>query len=856
MLGNYFQACCTFETPSNDSGDVLSPEPLDGAFIKRQLAKDVLQRRRLQDLPRPLDAPSGRNRHASSSSSSSVPLHHSTEKDGHAEEVIGKLPQDIAMSRHQRASRTKALCQEAWHQVDGLKFGYIDMHKAELGLAFVFQQLGDIPVPEGYWYVQVFQNFDTKGQGRLYFEGFKEIVEQWDTYCLARLSILELEVASSGDRGYSAYSNNILRQPDKLSPFGCSDDISDIVDSLQEASELLQDSAQPSASSTGQRDAAESVQSQADLQRSSHIKAQDQAQTPRRRRRVAGDRRYRSLSPNYGGSREGRRVAAAEVVQEVMFPTYVGRLAILDEYEFLGIIGQGACGKVMAVQHRHTQQVRACKVAAVRREQERELIDTEITLLKSLNHPNIMNLHEVFFESSEHPGGERDIYIVTELCRGGDLTSRIAYHYEWLKRPMTEGHVAYMMRQILSATRYCHSLGVIHRDVKPQNILFVNQSSGSPIKMIDFGLANFTEHIRQSAIVQEVPRRGALGKLAKMLPAVGGKELLPRHVRKQIMQRAGTPHYMAPELIAGRYDEKADLFSIGAMFCELLTGVHPFFIHGVDDEVSAKAKIASREPVVFPCEALPDHKVSRAARDLCLALLRKEPRKRLGASQALAHPWFRENSKSTPFGQAECLSTSIFDGLCNYKAHNKLKRAVLQLLAVDLSEGQIEEPRGRFMALNTQGDGLLSPEELEEGARRVGYELTHPELQQIIAALDSSGSGRIGYKEFVAALVEGGSGFNEQQLSECFIKLDTRGAGQITYEDIRNVLCSSDDRPGITRSEWEEIVPRSNKAEAALNFDAFLHLMQPGNTRNQAASPTQLLELAADLLSEPGSQSP
>merc|ERR1719401_2453765 len=431
--------------------------------------------------------------------------------------------------------------------------------------------------------------------------------------------------------------------------------------------------------------------------------------------------------------------------------------------------------------------LRACKVVAVQTALQRELIDTEIRLLKSLNHPNIMKMHEVYFEQERDNGRvtNGNIYLVTELCEGGDLFSRILHHYERLKRPMTESHVAFMMQQILSATKYCHDLGIIHRDIKPENILFVDRSSSSPLKIIDFGLANFTEKIREQAKEVKIPKTGTMGRIARMLPPINGKHLIPYHERKKVMQKAGTPHYMAPEMIEGCYDQKADLFSIGIILCQLFTGWHPFYVPG-DDEQSVRAKISAPEPVVFPREVW--EPVSTDACDLCRKLLEKCPKNRLSAAQALAHPWFRDPEKPSPFGNLSGLSVSIFEGLMQYQAYNKLKQAVLQLLTRELSEFQIQELRSKFMALDMQGDGLLSPEELVEGMRHVGYEMSSMELQQIMAALDGSGSQRIGYKEFISALIERRVKFNRQQLWECFKKFDTKGAGRITYEDVKAIM--------------------------------------------------------------------
>jgi len=349
----------------------------------------------------------------------------------------------------------------------------------------------------------------------------------------------------------------------------------------------------------------------------------------------------------------------------------------------------------------------------------------------------------------------------------------------------------------------------------------VDRSSASPLKIIDFGLANFTEKIREQAKEVKVPRGGAVGRLARMLPSVNGKHIIPWHDRKKVMQKAGTPHYMAPEMIEGDYDELADLFSIGIILCQLLTGWHPFYTPG-DDEPSVRAKISAEEPVHFPPEIW--HPVTKDALDLTRRLLEKDPRKRLGASGALAQPWFADPLKPSPFGNVSALSVSIFDGLMKYQAYNKLKRAVLQLLTRELSEFQIQELRKKFMALDTQGDGLLCTEELLEGMRHVGYEIKGDDVKQIMAVLDSTGNQRIGYKEFISALIERRVRFDRQQLLECFKKFDTGNTGKIRYEDVASVMSL-----GLTESEWHEIAglgSQDSNSMPALTFEQFVELME------------------------------
>jgi calcium-dependent protein kinase len=438
-----------------------------------------------------------------------------------------------------------------------------------------------------------------------------------------------------------------------------------------------------------------------------------------------------------------------------------------------------------------------------------------------------MKMHEVYFEQPRDQGRATNgnIYLITELCEGGDLFSRILHHYKRLKQPMTESHVAFMMQQILSATKYCHSEGIVHRDIKPENILFVDRSSSSLLKIIDFGLSNFADKIREEAKEVKMPRTGTMGWLARRLPSnpVNGKHIIPWHERKKVMQKAGTPHYMAPEMIEGNYDQKADVFSIGIILCQLFTGWHPFYEPEQDDEASVRAKISDPKQVRFPPEVW--EPVSLDAKDLCQRLLEKKKEDRLSAAQALEHRWFKDpdNPKPSPFGNVSGLSASIFDGLMQYQAYNKLRRAVLQLLTRELSEYQIQELRKKFMSLDTQGDGLLSPEELIEGMQRVGYGMSSDELDQIMDALDGTGRKRIGYKEFISALIERRVKFDRQQLRECFKKFDPDNTGVITYENVKRTM------KDVTESEWQDIATFGSKdanQRPQLTFDEFVALME------------------------------
>jgi calcium-dependent protein kinase len=98
-----------------------------------------------------------------------------------------------------------------------------------------------------------------------------------------------------------------------------------------------------------------------------------------------------------------------------------------------------------------------------------------VTILSKLDHPHILNVYE-YFEDENH------LYIVTELCTGGELFDKIIE-----KKRFTEAEAVHAMEQILSAVVFCHGEKIVHRDLKPENILYASKKADSIIRVIDFG---------------------------------------------------------------------------------------------------------------------------------------------------------------------------------------------------------------------------------------------------------------------------------------------------------------------------------------------------------------------------------
>jgi len=150
---------------------------------------------------------------------------------------------------------------------------------------------------------------------------------------------------------------------------------------------------------------------------------------------------------------------------------------IESRYIFKEIIGKGGFGKVRRVQDRVTGQDLAIKIIPKKNVHSLsvKLIENEIEVLKRLDHPNIIKLYEFAQDSKSY-------YLITELCKGGELFDRISK-----MKNFNEMDASRIMRSVLSAVSYCHNINVVHRDLKPENLLFDSKGEDAIIKVIDFG---------------------------------------------------------------------------------------------------------------------------------------------------------------------------------------------------------------------------------------------------------------------------------------------------------------------------------------------------------------------------------
>lgn len=460
--------------------------------------------------------------------------------------------------------------------------------------------------------------------------------------------------------------------------------------------------------------------------------------------------------------RKSKRQTPVPIASQVMTPAYSGQLKVFDEYVFGEQKGGGAFGSVMRVQHRLLGVDRACKSMSIKSRKQLALVETEVALMRKLDHPSVLRLYESYYD------GDRNVFLIIELCEGGPLTARIER-----QRPgvLPEAEAVWAMHDLFAGLQYCHRRGIVHRDIKPDNLLYIRDVPDSPLKIIDFGLSDF----RQRLTTQGERSDGT-------------------------SNRVGTPHYMAPEIyMTGTYDEKVDTFASGVVLVEVLTGVHPFFQLHRDTLQSIRAKILRNE-VDYNNEQMWRF-APLSAKSLAQKLLDPERERRLTASSAIRHKWISKGRAG--FKNGDRVSPRTLLSLQRFGQLNVLKQAALRVLSRQLDERQLSGALRQFRLFDVDGNGSVSAEELVAGARSSGTHLDPMDVQDLVrlfgrdytpCSLAASWNHQNGqalpevrYSDFLAALLDAHVVPSRRQLRYIFGRFCDE-SGMITPVSLQNTL--------------------------------------------------------------------
>eukprot|EP00270_Netrium_digitus_P017359 TRINITY_DN6353_c0_g1_i1.p1 TRINITY_DN6353_c0_g1~~TRINITY_DN6353_c0_g1_i1.p1 ORF type:complete len:336 (+),score=29.37 TRINITY_DN6353_c0_g1_i1:23-1009(+) len=284
------------------------------------------------------------------------------------------------------------------------------------------------------------------------------------------------------------------------------------------------------------------------------------------------------------------------------------------------MIGAGTHGSAYVCEDVITKQKFCCKI--VRRDtfpiscDWKEKVVNEILIMKRLNgHPNVVGLRE--FQEEEDT-----VYIVMDLCDGGDLLDEIE-----LSGSISEDSAREIVKQALEGIIFFHSQGIIHRDLKLENILLLKQDR----KKESIRQQNYGASICMSNSGKNMTRQSKA--LAVKIADFGEAVQLKKRSDK-IYGLAGSPYYIAPEIARNEsYDFKVDIWSMGIVLYTLLTGEWPSSHDPLTD--SSVPKDVKME---FSEQSL--HSVSPEARHFLSWLLKTNASERPSATAAFQHPWF------------------------------------------------------------------------------------------------------------------------------------------------------------------------------------------------------------------------
>ncbi|KAG0655583.1 hypothetical protein C6P46_000806 [Rhodotorula mucilaginosa] len=344
-------------------------------------------------------------------------------------------------------------------------------------------------------------------------------------------------------------------------------------------------------------------------------------------------------------------------------------------------LGQGTYAVVKECVHIKTGKYYACKVINKRLMAGREhMIRNEISVLKSISqgHKNIVTLWD-YFET------QNNVYLVTDLCQGGELFDRIC-----AKSYFLEEDAAKLVRTVMSAVEYLHSHGIVHRDIKPENLLYRSKDEDSDLLLADFGLSKVMDEQQFSALTTT----------------------------------CGTPGYMAPEIFKKTgHGKPVDIWAMGVVTYFLLCGYTPFDRENQVDEVQA---ICNGDYAFEPAEYWVG--VSETARDFINRCLVIDQTKRMTASEALAHPWLAQRVPETS-AQQQAQRPDLLPSLRkNFNAKRTWKRAIMGVRAAGALKAGGEARRATLLTEMDLGEDVqekmrqeanLAKRDAEEEADRV-----------------------------------------------------------------------------------------------------------------------------------------
>lgn len=462
---------------------------------------------------------------------------------------------------------------------------------------------------------------------------------------------------------------------------------------------------------------------------------------------------------------------------------------------------------------------------------------------------------------------KRKLWLVTELLTGGDLSSR----------KLNEHDTKNVIEQVLRALVYLHRMGIVHRDIKLENVLYENHSKNATVRLIDFGLSRTFD--RRTMVAADYTR---------------------------------TPYTITPEAAAlasnRRYSEadtkvmteKTDVWAVGVIAFIMLSGEFPFIKTHTDLTDSDKMDKLKRADFHFGI-TWKGRGITPNAREFVNGCLKKDPGERWTAKQALEYlqkswappvdkawnEWQErikkakkpeyvkpldlddvddESDTASQSSQSsavmlednEDVPPSSFDNQARAKYIKKhvakivnakkaegpilmpqesmmidmeeverytkfgfMKKTILLTMANTMDRGDVPKLRELFLKSDTEDTGTITLDELIASFRRLSPEVNVKRVEELFFGIDRDKSGHIHYAEFLAALAESHGLVTLDRLTEAFDRIDTDGKGYITHDDLKTILGKDYDKETVDQMIEEGDFKKNGK----IDYEELLQLM-------------------------------
>ena len=503
---------------------------------------------------------------------------------------------------------------------------------------------------------------------------------------------------------------------------------------------------------------------------------------------------------------------------------------VYDVYEKLQFLGEGSFGSVYKVKRKNSGQreiIRALKEISKEKmclnEENSEEIRNEISVLKSLDHPNIMKIYE-FYEDKEN------MYLITEFC-GGDAAN-IQDKYGVLP----EFLVKYIMYQVFMAVAFFHANKIVHTDIKRENIAFFYRDEKKDKKEVEDFLQKFFE---DKEITEELCDASGLEnlsedalKVAKELSNFDVKILdfgsAKKRNRNKLSGITGTVYYCSPEIVNDKYDFECDEWACGVMMYILLVNEPPF--QGESEE-EIFSKILKDDPNL---DINPLKDISDNCKDLIKKLLEKDAKKRIKAREALKHPFFTSGINiGNLFKGKYKENTEILKTLYKRKTQeiqdkkgSKFKDMVIAYITLHFSEKEEEKKARKIFMEMAGGDNhfLIRKDTFVHRMGTIYKNESKEKIEELFDNIDENKSGNIEYEELVRALSDRNQLLNDKNLREAFDFFDKDKSGSISWNEIAEIIEPDGSIPKqIMKDFMKEIGQKDENKE--ITFEEFKSIL-------------------------------